>query len=247
MFSGAKVGEEIIHPTQAPPWIVVVHHVEDVLVTRWPGRLFLVQVLDPAAETHLMDGIRKDAGYTRTCGVRILEELPLAKLFGENGDRICQILEFTRRLTEEQVDQLSGYDLSSSDQIYDQVWRKCSAPQSDGGIPVLGAYRSVLKSALIDGKYGSPIGEGLSVVYALFHARAKELAGDAAFGIDERDDDEDDGVSLLPKWSQACDALLHAAMSYAPDPLLTAPEKSLLRQPVDEVFHRADGCPSMTP
>ena len=88
------------------------------------------------------------------------------------------------------------------------------------------------------------------MVYELFHARAKELAGDAAFEIDERDDDDDeeeDGASLLPKWSQACDALLYAAMSYAPDPLLTAPAKSLLRQPVDEVFHLADGCPSMIP
>lgn len=238
MFSGAKVGEEIIHPTQAPPWIVVVHHVRDVLVTRWPGRLFWVQVLDPAAETHLMDGIRKDAGYTRTCGVRILEELPVANLFGENGDGICRIVELTRRLTEGQVDTLSGYDLSASEQIYDQVWRKCSAPQIYGGKQEVEACGTVLKSALTDGKYSSPIGEGLSVVYALFHARAKELAGDAAYEIDERDedDDEDDGVSLLPKWSQACDALLHAAMSYAPDPLLTVPEKSLLRKPVEDVF-----------
>lgn len=236
LFLGAKVGDTIVKPNQDPPWIVVDHHIRDVLVTRWPGKLYGVEVLDASGETHLMSGVKESATYTRTCGVRILEELPLARLFGGNGQELCRILDFARGLSEEQVHRLSRCDLEPSEKVYDHAWRKWSSLRGAEILPEPGAYRDLLKTVCSIGEHGSPIGNGLCVVHSLFFQRAQELAGDSAFSIDDDDGDEDAGISFLPEWDRACQALVHAAMSCESENLLTASEKALLRKPVAKVF-----------
>lgn len=93
-IAGAAPGRLVRNATLRPPWIVVHHSLDRVLVAQWPGRLFRVEVVPPstreerAAMERAAAELAVDAGYTRAIAVEVLEELPAPSLFGPHGDAV---------------------------------------------------------------------------------------------------------------------------------------------------------------
>ena len=214
LFENAKAGDLIIKKDKIPPYIVVDHSLETKIITQWPGKLFKVEVIDPANEKKLNEGLVKDVWYTRTLGVKILEEVPIAELFGPNGQKIEQIIDLTRTINERQILALSKYDEEPNRALFAKAWRNW-----------IMRYGKKLERS------SSPIKAGLSIITSQFDVRARALAGDSAFGIDE-----DGEIYLQPLWATAVENILHAAMSYAPDDILSEFERKKMRAPFNEVF-----------
>jgi hypothetical protein len=96
-MSAARVGATIALPARRPPFIVVHHEVETIIVGRWPGKLWRVQIMDAftpeeeeATGGKLLPYAR--ARYTRAVAVNVLEELSPARLFGVNGEAVCDVI-----------------------------------------------------------------------------------------------------------------------------------------------------------
>ena len=86
-FAGVTPGLTVGTFTDKPPWIVVDLSLSSVVVARWPGKLWEVQILRRAGEQP-----RVGATYVRATAVRIERELPSATLFGKNGHAIEEVL-----------------------------------------------------------------------------------------------------------------------------------------------------------
>ena len=107
LFKNAKVGDSIIKKEKKPPYIVVDHSLGTKIITRWPGKIYKVEVINPSKEKKINKGLVKNIWYTRTYGVKIIEEVPIEMLFGKNGKEICKIIDLTRNISEENVSSIS--------------------------------------------------------------------------------------------------------------------------------------------
>src|SRR5688572_21913449 len=87
-FAGAARGMVVRKPDRLPPWIVVDHAIQSALVARWPGRLWRVAVLDAEG----VEQASAHANYTRALAVKVIEEIPAARLFGEQGEAVVAVL-----------------------------------------------------------------------------------------------------------------------------------------------------------
>jgi hypothetical protein len=100
LMAGAKVGTRVRTPSWDPPWIVVDHRLDAVVIARWPGRLFRVASVPPSSDEERIalasaaENLRADAGYTRVFAVDLLAELPAgcagptAFTVDEDGDEV---------------------------------------------------------------------------------------------------------------------------------------------------------------
>lgn len=232
LFKDSKVGDVITKQDRNPPFIVVDHSLDKIIVTRWPGKLYEVEVINQSKEEGLNKGLVKNVWYTRTLGVKILREVPVENIFGPNGNQISQIITWARNITEEQINSFSKYDLESSRDLFTKAWRNWILI-TDKEYPYLNEdHFDTLKLFSNNQKYNSPIREGLSIIASQFDIRARELVGESAFGIDDEGE-----IFLQPKWAKASEILRHGGMSYESDNLLTTSEKQTLRKPVMEVFN----------
>ena len=190
-----------------------------------------MEILNESGEKEINKGLVKDVWYTRTFGVKILEEVPLEVMFGANGDSIKQLIDLTRIISESQVELLSKYNVKTNRQIVDKAWRKW-VRLTDKDYTFYGDdYSNTLKMSPKNQVHASPVREGLSIISSQFDIRARELVGESAFGVDE-----DGEIFLQPVWGKAVEALLQAGISYESDHLLSETEKELLQKPVKEVF-----------
>jgi hypothetical protein len=104
-MAGAVAGARIRIPSLDPPWIVVAHGLDEVLVARWPGRLFRVISVSPSDEEERIalaragENLRADAGYTRVFAIDVLEQLRPSVLFGPHGEAVAEVVECAGRLT----------------------------------------------------------------------------------------------------------------------------------------------------
>jgi len=188
-----------------PPWIVVDHAVESVVAAHWPGRLWQVEILKAGRERP-----RAEASYTRALSVRVIGEAPVSLLFGPHGDLVCRVIEKASVVTLEEVSRLPAARHPLARRAYSCAWSRWLGR----GDAESGEEHADTLAAPSDGTNSrSPIGSGFTVLYAVLTNRARELAGDAAFVLD----DEGDPV-FAPDWQAAADAFLHAAMAFgAPD------------------------------
>lgn len=232
LFENAKVGDRLIKPERKPPYIVVDHSLNTKIITKWPGKLYRVEVINPHKERDINKELLEGAHYTRTFGVKILEEIPIGKMFGANGDEIKRIIDITRELNEEAVNQLSEYDVESNRTIVNKAWKNWIKENVESYQHLDDDFYSTLKVTSKDKAYSSPIGEGLSIISSQFSIRTRELVGDEGFHIDK-----DGEIYLLPKWDKACEALLQAGISYESHNLLSESKKDVLRKPFLEVFN----------
>lgn len=206
----AEVGMEIENVDNAPPWIVVDHSLKSIVAAKWPGRLWKVQVVRAAPEQP-----NSSANYTRAVAVRVLEEVPVARLFGIHGERVCEIVAKASELQIEQVVALAeALDLGAADDAYSRAWDSWLERVDPNSSHLGESHAGTL--CIFAGGTRSPIGVGLSLVYGQVVKRARALLGDSAFVTDTEGDEW-----LEPTWLAASSALLHAAMASGAPELLS--------------------------
>ena len=188
----ARTSATIRNAGRGPPFIVVSHQLSSVVATRWPGRLWCVEVVDPATATDqaaVAGPPVPSAQYTRAVAVQVGEELPASMLFGPNGDAISTIIDAARELNAEQAAKLSASRHPEAARAYNRVW---DAWHRDRGMP---------------GTLASPINSGFTVLYNELLRRAALLSGNAATETDG------DDTWLVDPWRGAGAALLEAALA----------------------------------
>lgn len=201
---GAAIGTIVRNAVRAPPYIAVAHQIASLIVTRWPGRLLAVEVIDPVTPTELPVDAQWPTAYTRAVGVRLLEELAVSELFGPSGAQVIELIEAAHRLSLEDALALGVLGSRDAPQAYAAAWRAWLAAPN---------------------RSGSPIHQGFSVLSSEVRERALVLSGALAMTIDE-----DGEVLLAAPWNQAGNALAHAAMALgAPDFVAESDRASLLQ------------------
>jgi hypothetical protein len=215
----ASVGDMIAKSDRNPPWFVVSHDIEEVLVSEWPGRLFHVEVLEPVTieETPLGSRIRADAKYVRAIGFKILAEIPVSRLFGAHGGAVCAVIDAAHRLDLSQAAKLSECRHGELDRLFSRAW-SVWIDSVESQIPNYGYCLSAAKN----GKHGSPINKGFLVLSAEVNARARLITGDGAFV--EFDYYGEPEQCLNAQWSGALWSLLDAAMALGAPELLSTSE-----------------------
>lgn len=213
----AKVGATIRNADGGPPWIVVDHSVESVIVTKWPGRLWKVEILEAAREQP-----HAGVNYTRAVSVRVIGEMAVSELFGPYGSGVCAVIERARALTTDDLAVLgaSGHPLARA--AYSRGWRKWLG----SGEPEPGhSSEDHADTLAVSGGVRSPIHSGFTVLHSVLAERARRLVGDAAFVVDD-----EGNQAFTPVWASAADALLHAAMALGAPELLAPADREALTQ-----------------
>jgi len=98
-LSNAVIGATIRNDNRKPPWLAVNHDLDSVILTKWPGLLWRVAVINHGPMADLI----WNAAYTRAVAVKILEEVPVDLLFGAHGKAVCSVIQAANKLTEEQA------------------------------------------------------------------------------------------------------------------------------------------------
>ncbi len=215
-MKNVNVGSTVRNPDKRPPWIVVNHSLQSVIVAKWPGKLWKVEIIATAAEQP-----NATAQYTRAVAVRVLEELPVTELFGPHGASVSNVIEKTRTLELNDVQALGKSASSPMRDAYSRAWSNWLAQ-----IEPNSAHRNEDHGGTlaISGEHPrSPIGVGFSVLYSVLADRARKVTGDAAFITN------DEGEQYFaPEWDAAFSALLGAAMAYGAPELVTSVDRATL-------------------
>ncbi len=221
-FDRAIRGTIIENDSFAPPWIIVDKTFEKIILTKWPGKLFEVEILNPAKEEHINVDISKDAQYLRTTGIKILNELPTDLLFGKYGSEVVTILNTIKKITKENVENISGLLSQNAREIYSTVW----SSWINDNTHTSNTNYDTLKIVSEIHQRSSPINEGLSLIKSTFDKRAVEVLGKYTWVFDKNGN-----PSLNNTWQKASEVFLHAAMSFESYDLLSKEEKEILRKP----------------
>jgi hypothetical protein len=227
-MEGAAVGTRVRTPSWDPPWIVVAHRVDAVIVARWPGRLLRVTGVEPSGDeertalARIAEGLRPDAGYTRVFAVDVLAELPPATLFGPHGEVVVELLEYARLLGEPVAGELAAARHPDADQAYSRAWHRWLARQPNSA-PYRNRDHSHVLAIPGAGRVGSPVGHGFMVLWRCVADSARHHAGSAAFTVDEEGDEV-----LLDPWSAAASVLLDTAMARAAPDLVDSADVATL-------------------
>ena len=202
VFDGAGRDMVVRKPDRSPPWIVVDHAIESAVIARWPGRLWRVVVLDA-------DGVEQasaHATYTRALAVKVLEEVPPSRLFGEYGEAVVAVLSFASRLDAATAERLADLRHPDADQAYSRAFQRWLDSVGCGSLHGASDFSGVLEAG--PGPSRSPLNCGLSLVYRAVWDRAEVVVGPGAFV-----EDDEGERALGPLWGAAASALLDAAMA----------------------------------
>ncbi|WP_057241198.1 MULTISPECIES: hypothetical protein [unclassified Kitasatospora] len=236
----ATVGDRVMLPSFEPPWIVVDHTLERVLVTRWPGRLFRAEVVPPATDEERAamaragENLRPDAGYTRAFAVDLREEISPSLLFGPHGDAVIRVLAAGLALDEEGARSLASARHPAAGQEYSKAWHRWLAELRDTA-----HYRDQDHASTLSihgaAPSGSPIGCGFSVLWQTVRTSAELRCRAGSFTIDEDGDEV-----LLDPWRTALGALLDAAMAFGAPHLVDSHAAAVLTTAWNVVFESAE-------
>lgn len=241
-LQAATVGMRATLSPLAPPWIVVDHSVERVLVSRWPGRLLHVRVVPPssdeehAAMARASEDLLPDASYTRAIAVDVLEELSPSVLFGSHGDEVIRVVETGLGLDEQIASELASARHPAADLEYSRAWNRWIAQQ-----PHATHYRNQDHASTVAiagaGPSESPVGRALLLISRMVTNSAEHRGGAGSFIVDE-----DDERVLAEPWSSALSALLDTAMAYGAPHLADSDAATVLTAAWNTVFRpeRAD-------
>jgi hypothetical protein len=220
----AVPGAIVRTPGAGPPWIVVDHSIQSVVVARWPGRLWEAEVVETAPEQP-----REGAGYTRALAVRIGRELPVAMLFGPHGEDVVRVIEAAASIEVAQAAELAARSSAPAREAFSRAWRGWLAKVAPDSIHLDSDHTSTL--AVHAAGTRSPIGAGFTVLDTVLMERAHTLVGDAAFIAD------DDG-ELFPAepWDGALQALLDAAMALGAPALASDADRAILIEAWEHCF-----------
>lgn len=216
VFAGAAGGAVVRKSDRSPPWIVVDHTIESALVARWPGRLWRVSVLDAEG----IEQASAHAHYTRALAVKVVEEVPASRLFGEHGGAVVAVLSFASRLDVAAAERLAQLRHPEADRAYSRAWRRWLDRVGSGSAHDAPDYSGTLAAG--QGPSRSPLNCGLSLVYRAVWERAEVVAGPGAFV-----EDAEGERALVPVWGTAASALLDAALALGA-PSVAAEDEAVL-------------------
>ena len=233
LLSGACEGEVVRNDNRRPPWIVVDHALESLIIPKWPGKLWEVEVVDAVNDADLEASgagqLQPQANYIRAIAVNILKELPLESLFGQYGNHIINILDSIDDIDESKAIELSNACKPEAASLYSKAWNVWIAGGNNESIKPGNDHFHII--AITGTSSDSPINKGLSVICSHIYERAREVTDGAAILVDEEGE-----VYLEPTWSKVSDVLLHAAMGYGARDLLAPEECKNLTSAWESVF-----------
>lgn len=235
-----KVGDMVAHDPEKGRWTCVDHQVHKVILTKWPGQLYKVKVIDFVsndAEPKLVN----NPGYTRALSYRIEAVMDRASLFGAYGSKICEILDWIETATYEQMVHVGEHIHPKASAIYSRVWHTwlkaidLEAWQNwyqyldHDTVDFDICSDNVLAWPTQRENPDSPINKGLLLICQLVDDKAKNLEGDKAWVTLEKEyEDDEEEQCLTPVWSKARSALLYTAMGFGAKPYLSESEASCL-------------------
>lgn len=216
-MSKAYVGSFVENPSEDPPWIVVDQSLDSLVVAKWPGRLWRVEVVRPAKEQP-----NASASYVRAVSVKVLEEVPVSTLFGPNGQEVVKVIESARMLDAQRGLTLGAAFDQRANELYSEAWNRwlshlCRVDSNhkrddhSGTLAITGASKR------------SPVGVGPTVLYAVLSNRLKATVGNSAFVVDEEGNE-----SFSPEWSNVLSAFLCALMGFGVEDLMSHEEKRIM-------------------
>lgn len=212
-FADAEKGAVMSNPSSEPPWIIVDHCLRDVTVARWPGRLWLAQVLDR------LEPQDHRGNYTRCVSVKIVREMPTHNLFGPYGEQVEQILRFAGGLDREGAERLASHRHPDAVELTSQGWHRWQALVTGKDSTPDRDMRGVVRAA---NNQKSPVGHGLSLAHRAVSDAAERIDGDAAFEEDEAE------RWLIEPWAAAGSAMLETVWGLGAPKLFDVPEREKL-------------------
>jgi hypothetical protein len=226
VMSAAKVASKITVSGRRPPFIVVDHALETVIVAKWPGKLWRVRVLDAVTpEDEQATGVgklRPDAWYTRAVTVDVLEELPASSLFGAHGSAVSALIAKLATCDQATAERLASSRHELAGEVYSQAWGKWCASNEVQTSANHTDFTGTLQVPVRGKGTTSPINKGFSVVYEAIRQCALAMQPPAVT-IDEEGEQH-----LKPEWLTAAWTCLEAAMAVGAPHLLTDEEKQIL-------------------
>lgn len=199
----------VIECVAPPPWLVVHAEADSVGLTSWPpGRLWRVSTLPPrtseeAAQLKKLNAIfRPDAGHTRVSRVRVLEQVPVRVLFGDNGAAVEEVVDYASQLTRDEAETLDSSRRADAGSALARVGKRFL--DSEVG-------RSI-EPALLAAGLRSPVNAALHLIASLTRRQALSIDGDRAIVIVGEDGDGPEDELVAP-WYGAGWALVEAAMA----------------------------------
>ncbi len=229
VMASARACERIAIRKRRPPYITVSDSIQTLAVTRWPGKLCRVRVAEPAATA----GEALAAGIAHAIAVDVLEETPVARLFGPHGEKVCAVLARAGELDWGQARSFARARHVDAGKAYSRAWSNWLLSVGVAS-PFRVDFMSVVDtSPLRDADFtgvlstsahpGSPINEGLKVLHRTIRDRAAETEGGKALII--REDGEE---GFEPVWLAACYALLEAAMAMGAPAVCEAEDRRIM-------------------
>ncbi|MEP3071189.1 hypothetical protein [Maricaulis sp.] len=212
----ASPGDLIEIADRKPPWIVAYHSLGHVLLANWPGRLWLVQVVERLEP----QGHR--GNYTRCISVRIIREIKTHHVFGAHGEAVEEVLAYASALARPQAEQLAANRHDEAKVLQTAGWYRWLAETEKRETSDECSMDGVLAAG--QGATRSPIGHGLSLVHGGVWNAAIRADGDAAI-----EEDEDESWLVSP-WSEAASALMDAAWGKGAPEFFDEAEREILLQ-----------------
>ena len=207
-LTSARPGATVAIEGRGPPWIVVDHELERVIVPSWPGRLLHVRVAEAASEkeqNRLGGAPRAEAAYTRAVSIEVIDELPAHTLFGPQGAAVASVIEATATITPEMAKRLSEFRHGEIAEACARVWQRWMAQSGIDRLPVSDWVGTL---AVPGNGLASPVNAGLMVTQkAMFDQAVAEAGADAT-------QTEGDNVWLVEPWNGAALAAVEAAMAF---------------------------------
>lgn len=217
-FRDAKPDDVISHPDREPPWIVVYPEVIDVGVAHWPGRLWLVQILDK------IEPQDHRGNYVQCVSVQIIREMDTSLLFGQKteGRAVEGVLSLAGALTQKQAKILTEARHPKAKALQSAGYHRWLA--SNGEKPLTRDRDMSGVVAAGHGRSRSPIGHGLSLIHRGVWEAAERIAGETAFEEDEEE------RWLIEPWAGAASALMDAGWALGGPKLFSKTELEILLQ-----------------
>jgi hypothetical protein len=184
------------------------------------------------------DGVEQasaHANYTRALAVKVIEEVPASRLFGEHGEAVVAVLTFASRLEAPTARRLAALRHPEADRAYSCAFRRWLDRVGYGSVHGESDLSGTLEAG--PGPSRSPLNCGLSLVYRAVWDRAEAVIGPGAFV-----EDDDGERELGPVWAAAASALLDAAMGLGA-PSVASEEAAVLTAAWKVVSNSANASP----
>ncbi len=224
VMAHATAGAKISLHERRPPWIVVDHSINSIVVAMAREAL-RVAITDAVGIEQASTRTR----YTRAFEVRVVEEISPSRLFGERGDAVCTVIAGAGLLELAQIHLLAQTRHPDAAEAYSRAWNDWLA--AVGGTDAHRGENLHGTLAISGGGCRSPINCGLTVLYQTISDRAEKLVGSTAFILNE-----DGDKYFEPTWAAASLALLETAMAFGA-PLVSETDRQIMSAAWYSVIH----------